>query len=79
MVRVQAAAQTRERMQRLRQGRERARAALRIGGRARNPYAIAMPAGEPVPAALLPDYRAHAAPLVARLELLAAQPLARLE
>jgi murein DD-endopeptidase MepM/ murein hydrolase activator NlpD len=52
---------------------------FRIGGRARNPYAIAMPAGEPVPAALLPDYRAHAAPLVARLELLAAQPLARLE
>lgn len=52
---------------------------FRIAGRARNPYAIAMPAGEPVPAALLPDFRLHAAPLVARLELLAAQPLARLE
>jgi murein DD-endopeptidase MepM/ murein hydrolase activator NlpD len=52
---------------------------FRIAGRARNPYAIAMPAGEPVPAALLPDFRLHAAPLVARLELLAARPLARLE
>lgn len=52
---------------------------FQIAGRARNPYAIAMPAGEPVPAAHLPEFRLHAAPLVARLELLAAQPLARLE
>lgn len=52
---------------------------FRVAGRARNPYAIAMPAGEPVPEALLPDFRLHATPLVARLELLATQPLARLE
>jgi hypothetical protein len=38
-----------------------------------------MPAGEPVPAAQRPAFRLHAAPLVARLELLAASPLARLE
>jgi len=52
---------------------------FRIAGRARNPYAISMPAGEPVPAAELPAFRLHAEPLVARLELLAASPLARLE
>ena len=52
---------------------------FRIGGLARNPYAIAMPAGQPVPPEELAAYRAHAGPLVARLELLAAEPLARLE
>jgi murein DD-endopeptidase MepM/ murein hydrolase activator NlpD len=52
---------------------------FQISGRARNPYAIAMPAGEPVPAAELPAFRRHAEPLVARIELLAAGPLARLE
>lgn len=52
---------------------------FQIAGRARNPYAIAMPAGEPVPTAERPAFRLHAAPLVARLELLAARPLARLE
>jgi len=52
---------------------------FQIGGRARNPYAIAMPAGEPVPAAELPEFRRHAEALVARLELLIANPLARLE
>jgi murein DD-endopeptidase MepM/ murein hydrolase activator NlpD len=52
---------------------------FQIAGRARNPYAIAMPAGEPVPAAELPAFRLHAGPLVAHLELLAASPLARLE
>jgi len=52
---------------------------FRISGRARNPYAIAMPAGVPVPAAELPDFRRRAAPLIARLELIAASPLARLE
>lgn len=52
---------------------------FQIAGRARNPYAIAMPAGEPVPAAARPAFRRHAAPLVARLELLADSPLARLE
>jgi hypothetical protein len=38
-----------------------------------------MPAGEPVPAAELAAYRRHAEPLLARLELLAANPLALLE
>jgi murein DD-endopeptidase MepM/ murein hydrolase activator NlpD len=52
---------------------------FQIAGRARNPYAIAMPAGEPLLAAELPAFRLHAEPLVARLELLAANPLARLE
>jgi murein DD-endopeptidase MepM/ murein hydrolase activator NlpD len=52
---------------------------FQIAGRSRNPYAIAMPAGEPVPAAGLPAFRRHAEPLVARLELLATSPLARLE
>jgi murein DD-endopeptidase MepM/ murein hydrolase activator NlpD len=52
---------------------------FQISGRARNPYAIAMPAGEPVSAAELPAFRLHAEPMVARLELLAASPLAQLE
>jgi len=52
---------------------------FRIAGQSRNPYAIAMPAGEPVPAAELGAYRRHAEPLLARLELLAANPLAQLE
>ncbi|MDH4175132.1 MAG: peptidoglycan DD-metalloendopeptidase family protein [Betaproteobacteria bacterium] len=52
---------------------------FQIAGRARNPYAIAMPAGEPVPAAELPAFRQQAEPMVARLELLAAIPLAQLE
>jgi len=51
---------------------------FQVAGRARNPYAIAMPAGEPVPAAELPAFRLHAEPIAARLELLAS-PLARLE
>jgi hypothetical protein len=38
-----------------------------------------MPAGEPVPAAELAAFRQHAAQAVARLELLAAIPLAQLE
>jgi murein DD-endopeptidase MepM/ murein hydrolase activator NlpD len=52
---------------------------FRISGRARNPYAVAMPAGKPVPAADLGAFRKRAAPLVAQLELLSAPPLARLE
>ncbi len=52
---------------------------FQIAGRSRNPYAIAMPAGEPVPAAELPAFRQRAEPMVARLELLAAGPLAQLE
>lgn len=52
---------------------------FRIAGRARNPYAIAMPAGEPVPPAELAAFRQHAEPLVARLEWFAGQALAQLE
>ncbi len=52
---------------------------FRVAGQSRNPYAIAMPAGEPVPAAELAAYRRHAEPLLARLELLAANPIALLE
>ena len=52
---------------------------FRVGERARNPYAIAMPAGEPVPAVELQAFRQRAAALVAQLDLLGAQPLARLE
>ena len=52
---------------------------FRVAGQSRNPYAIAMPAGEPVPAADLAAYRRHAEPLLARLELLVANPLAQLE
>jgi len=52
---------------------------FRIAGRARNPRAVAMPAGVPVPAAELPDFRRHAEPLIARLERIAASPLAQRE
>jgi murein DD-endopeptidase MepM/ murein hydrolase activator NlpD len=52
---------------------------FRVGGQSRNPYAIAMPSGEPVPAAELAAFRRHAEPLLARLELLAANPIAQLE
>ena len=52
---------------------------FRIAGQSRNPYAIAMPAGEPVPPAEVAAYRRHAEPLLARLELLAANPIALLE
>ena len=52
---------------------------FRIGGQARNPLSIAMPAALPVPAAELPAFRAHAAPLLARLELLSNSNLALLE
>ena len=52
---------------------------FRIGGEARNPFSIAMPAALPVPAQDLPAFRAHAAPLVTRLDLLANSNLAMLE
>ena len=52
---------------------------FRVAGHSRNPYASAMPAGEPVPAMELAAYRRHAEPLLARLELLTANPLAQLE
>jgi hypothetical protein len=50
-----------------------------VGGRSRNPYSIAMPAGEPVPAAERAAFQRHAGPVVARLELLSAHALAQLE
>ncbi|HJS36847.1 MAG TPA: peptidoglycan DD-metalloendopeptidase family protein [Burkholderiales bacterium] len=49
---------------------------FRIGGRARNPYAIAMPAGKPVPPADLGNFQSRVAPLLAHLERLSVQPLA---
>jgi murein DD-endopeptidase MepM/ murein hydrolase activator NlpD len=52
---------------------------FRVAGQSRNPYAIAMPSGEPVPDAELAAFRRHAEPPLARLELLAANPLAQLE
>jgi murein DD-endopeptidase MepM/ murein hydrolase activator NlpD len=52
---------------------------FRISGRARNPFSIAMPAALPVPAHELPAFRAHAEPLMARLDLLANVNLASLE
>ena len=52
---------------------------FRIAGQARNPMSIAMPSASPVPAAELAAFRAHAAPLIARLELLANSNLALLE
>jgi murein DD-endopeptidase MepM/ murein hydrolase activator NlpD len=52
---------------------------FRINGRPRNPFSIAMPAALPVPAQELPAFRAHAEPLMARLELLSNGTLAQLE
>jgi murein DD-endopeptidase MepM/ murein hydrolase activator NlpD len=52
---------------------------FRIAGQARNPFSIAMPAALPVPAAELPVFLSQAAPLIARLELLANSNLALLE
>lgn len=52
---------------------------FRISGRARNPFSIAMPAALPVAPQDLAAFRAHAAPLITRLELLANSNLALLE
>jgi murein DD-endopeptidase MepM/ murein hydrolase activator NlpD len=52
---------------------------FRINGQSRNPMSIAMPAASPVPAAELAAFHVHAAPLIARLELLANSNLALLE
>jgi len=52
---------------------------FRVGGEARNPFSVAMPAALPVAARDLPAFRAHAEPLVARLDLLANSNLALLE
>src|SRR5688572_6128136 len=52
---------------------------FRIGGQPRNPFSIAMPAALPVAANELPAFRLHAAPMLARLDLLANGTLAMLE
>jgi murein DD-endopeptidase MepM/ murein hydrolase activator NlpD len=52
---------------------------FRVSGRARNPYGVTMPAGKPVPAEQLAAFRSRATPLVAQLDLLGAQSLARRE
>src|ERR1051325_7463109 len=52
---------------------------FRIAGQARNPMSVALPAASPVPAAELAAFQVHAAPLIARLELLANSNLALLE
>jgi len=52
---------------------------FRIGGEARNPLAIALPAALPLPAQDLPAFRTQAEPLVARLNLVAQGQLAQLE
>jgi murein DD-endopeptidase MepM/ murein hydrolase activator NlpD len=52
---------------------------FRIAGQARNPFSITMPAALPVPAHELAAFRAHAAPLVTRLDLLANSNLALLD
>jgi murein DD-endopeptidase MepM/ murein hydrolase activator NlpD len=52
---------------------------FRIGGQARNPFSVAMPAALPLAPQDLSAFRAHAAPLVARLDLLANSNLALLE
>lgn len=52
---------------------------FRIGGEARNPLAIALPAALPLPAQELQAFRDQAAPLVARLELFANRNLALLD
>ncbi len=52
---------------------------FRVAGQARNPLSIAMPAGQPVPAQQLAEFRMQAASLLARLDLLADSNLALLE
>ena len=52
---------------------------FQVAGQARNPLSLAMPVAQPVPPQQLPEFRAHAAALVARLDLLANANLALLE
>jgi murein DD-endopeptidase MepM/ murein hydrolase activator NlpD len=52
---------------------------FRVAGQARNPFSIAMPAALPVAQHDLPAFRNHAAPLIARLDLIANSTLAQLE
>jgi murein DD-endopeptidase MepM/ murein hydrolase activator NlpD len=50
---------------------------FRVGGQARNPFSIAMPAANPVAQQDLPAFRNHAATLVERLDLLSTVTLAQ--
>jgi murein DD-endopeptidase MepM/ murein hydrolase activator NlpD len=50
-----------------------------VAGQSRNPRTLAMPAALPVPQQQLPDFLAHAAPLAARLDLVANGDVARLD
>jgi murein DD-endopeptidase MepM/ murein hydrolase activator NlpD len=50
---------------------------FKVAGQARNPFSIAMPSAAPVAEKDLPDFRNHAAALVARLDLIANSTLAR--
>jgi murein DD-endopeptidase MepM/ murein hydrolase activator NlpD len=52
---------------------------FRVAGEARNPFSIAMPAANPVPAQEMAQFREQAEPLVARLDLVANASLAMLE
>jgi len=52
---------------------------FRVGGEARNPMSIAMPAAQPVPQGELAAFRSQAEPLVARLDMLANANVALLE
>jgi len=50
-----------------------------VAGQARNPLSIAMPSANPVPADKLAEFTAQAAPLLARLELIANGEVAQLD
>ncbi|HWA37301.1 MAG TPA: peptidoglycan DD-metalloendopeptidase family protein [Burkholderiales bacterium] len=52
---------------------------FRVAGEARNPFSIAMPAANPVPAQEMAQFREQADPLAARLDLVSNASLAMLE
>jgi murein DD-endopeptidase MepM/ murein hydrolase activator NlpD len=52
---------------------------FQVAGQSRNPRTLAMPSGLPVPPAQLDDFLAQAAPLAARLDIVANSEVARLE
>ena len=52
---------------------------FRVAGHARNPLTIALPAALPLPASEVASFRNEAAPLIARLDLVAQGDLAQLE
>ena len=52
---------------------------FQVAGQSRNPRTLAMPAALPVPQQHLPEFLAHAAPLLTRLDLVASGEVARLE